>query len=289
MKFIMSTVSLVSMSRKSIHISIPSPCHELWDRMDATERGAFCHRCQKEVIDFSTMTDREVIEYLAKHQTGCGRFRKDQLDTKLSIAEVNNGVFKWRALFLGILSFMCLKSSMALPNYRRVAADQNAISAKPLIETKKTIPPKITVSGNVTTEAGILIDEAVVEVVDSAGEYIGPSAMVDEKGVFSMVLDGPYMQQHGAKLKIVAAAYKGYRSEIKVLTNEPVQKYCICLIPLVIEIKEIVQPLISDIMTGQMVVHAPPVKVHEIDSILNSGLKHFLPKYPRRKRNNRAD
>ena len=101
------------MSRPSIHISIPTPCHESWDSMDATERGAFCHRCQKEVIDFSAMTDREVIEYLEKHKTGCGRFRKDQLNTNLTIPKLDNGIFRWKALFLGFLSLISIKNIVA--------------------------------------------------------------------------------------------------------------------------------------------------------------------------------
>ena len=101
------------MSRTSIHISIPTPCHESWDSMDTTERGAFCHSCQKEVIDFSAMTDREVIEFLEKHKTGCGRFRADQLDTKLTIPRLDNGVFRWRALFLGLGSLISVKNLFA--------------------------------------------------------------------------------------------------------------------------------------------------------------------------------
>jgi len=101
------------MSGPSIHISIAKPCHEQWDGMTATERGAFCQSCQTEVIDFSTMTDREVVEYLSKNKTGCGRFRNDQLNTKLSIPSVENGMFKWRALLLGILSFFSLKNVIA--------------------------------------------------------------------------------------------------------------------------------------------------------------------------------
>ena len=97
----------------SIHISIPKPCQEQWDGMTATERGAFCQSCQTEVIDFSTMTDREVVEYLSKNKTGCGRFRNDQLNTNISIPAVENGVFKWRALLLGFLSLISVKPLFA--------------------------------------------------------------------------------------------------------------------------------------------------------------------------------
>ena len=98
---------------KSIHIAIPSPCHESWDKMDKTERGAFCHSCQKEVIDFSAMTDREVIEYLSKNKLGCSRFRADQLDRNITIARVDNGKFRWRALALSLLSLVSIKNIMA--------------------------------------------------------------------------------------------------------------------------------------------------------------------------------
>ena len=122
------------MSRPSIHISIPTPCHESWDSMDATEQGAFCHSCQKEVIDFSAMTDREVIEYLEKYKTGCGRFRKDQLDTKLTIPKLDNGIFRWRALFLGLISFISIK---AFPS---IWEDQSPI---PRTEKKDTVTNSI--------------------------------------------------------------------------------------------------------------------------------------------------
>ena len=101
------------MKYKSIHISIPTPCHESWDNMDKTERGAFCHSCQKDVTDFSAMTDREVIEYLSKNKLGCSRFRADQLDRNITIARIDNGKFRWRALALSILSLVSIKNIMA--------------------------------------------------------------------------------------------------------------------------------------------------------------------------------
>jgi len=120
------------MSRTSIHISIPKPCHEGWENMDATERGAFCHSCQKEVIDFSAMTDREVIEYLGKHKTGCGRFREDQVDTRLTLPRLDNGFLKWKALFLGLLPFVSVKA-FSLPDQEKT----------PKVEKHDTIAPKV--------------------------------------------------------------------------------------------------------------------------------------------------
>lgn len=234
------------MNHKSIHISIPTPCHESWSSMDETARGAFCHSCQKEVIDFSAMTDREVIEYLSKHKTGCGRFRNDQVNTKLSMPRMANGFMKWKALFLSILPLLSFRAAMAGDLGIKPQTQQKAIE-------KETVPSTITVSGHVSNEAGEAINEGVVEVVDSAGEYIGPSVMLEQDGCFTIVLNGQAVQQ-GARLKVIAAAYKGYQSEIQILSYEPFQDYSICLMPMVCEVKVVRKPSTDGGMVGMMVV-----------------------------------
>jgi hypothetical protein len=67
-------------------LSIPQPCHEAWDAMTPTDKGKFCASCAKEVIDFSAMTDTQLMGYFAKLQTAnvCGRVHGDQLNRTLS-------------------------------------------------------------------------------------------------------------------------------------------------------------------------------------------------------------
>lgn len=72
---------------KKIQLSIPKPCHEDWNVMTPVEKGKFCGSCQKEVVDFSTMSDRDIAQFFKKPSTGsvCGRFMTDQLDRSLEI------------------------------------------------------------------------------------------------------------------------------------------------------------------------------------------------------------
>lgn len=63
------------------HISIPQPCHEQWDNMDKQQRGRYCHSCAKTVVDFSGMTDQQVIDYLSSTHHVCGRFDAMQFNT----------------------------------------------------------------------------------------------------------------------------------------------------------------------------------------------------------------
>jgi len=62
-------------------ISIPKPCNENWNEMTPEQQGAFCKVCSKVVVDFSNMSDEEVINYFAKkkEEKTCGRFRVSQL------------------------------------------------------------------------------------------------------------------------------------------------------------------------------------------------------------------
>ena len=72
---------------KKIQLTIAEPCHENWDGMSPVEKGRFCGSCQKQVVDFSDMSDRQVAEFFKKPSTGsvCGRFMTDQLDRAIEI------------------------------------------------------------------------------------------------------------------------------------------------------------------------------------------------------------
>ncbi|MBS1684685.1 MAG: hypothetical protein JSS76_08025 [Bacteroidetes bacterium] len=117
--------------RHTLHLTIPMPCHERWDAMTATERGAFCHSCQKEVIDFSSMTDSELLSFFAGGKATCGRFRGDQVGVRIMERRLDNGRMKWRALFFSLLPFLSLKTSAAAPDQYRMDLTAENISAKP--------------------------------------------------------------------------------------------------------------------------------------------------------------
>src|SRR5512138_1321991 len=72
---------------KKFQLQIPTPCHEDWDHMSPAEKGRFCSSCQKQVVDFSNMSDREIAMFFKKPSTGsvCGRFMEDQLNRDIEI------------------------------------------------------------------------------------------------------------------------------------------------------------------------------------------------------------
>ncbi len=66
---------------KPIYLHIPEPCHENWEQMSPAQKGRFCDSCAKQVIDFSSMSDQQILNVLsAAAGKTCGRFTADQLN-----------------------------------------------------------------------------------------------------------------------------------------------------------------------------------------------------------------
>jgi len=65
-----------------IKISIPIPCHEDWNKMTPNERGLFCSKCSKTVVDFTKKTPDEITTILLASASNkvCGRFMNNQLN-----------------------------------------------------------------------------------------------------------------------------------------------------------------------------------------------------------------
>ena len=73
------------MKQNSPIISIPDPCHENWDAMTPAQQGRHCGACQKTVIDFTLMTDGQILDVIKKAngRHPCGRYLTSQLNRKL--------------------------------------------------------------------------------------------------------------------------------------------------------------------------------------------------------------
>lgn len=64
-------------------ITIPVPCHEKWEDFTPHQQSAHCQKCNKFVIDFTTMSTNEIMAYLEskKGQQVCGRFRDSDIQS----------------------------------------------------------------------------------------------------------------------------------------------------------------------------------------------------------------
>ncbi len=92
--------------RHKIQISIPEPCHEGWQNMIPVEKGRFCASCQKTVVDFTHLSDNEIINLVSKNDALCGRINVSQLNRNLIETKTTSNYFGYFAT--SVLAFLGL-------------------------------------------------------------------------------------------------------------------------------------------------------------------------------------
>lgn len=60
-------------------IDIPVPCSAQWDKMAPNNNGRFCGECHKIVIDFTSLTNQQIINIISESPRVCGKFETRQL------------------------------------------------------------------------------------------------------------------------------------------------------------------------------------------------------------------
>ena len=77
-------------------ISIPTPCSEKWENFTPTDKGGFCSSCQKDVIDFTNLSDDQIKLFFTDYSTNvCGRFSSGQLTSYRKESRNKTTLFKY--------------------------------------------------------------------------------------------------------------------------------------------------------------------------------------------------
>ena len=98
---------------KAVQLRIAEPCYQNWHTMTPKEQGRFCGSCQKTVVDFTLMTDKEILDYISKAgQHVCGRFMTDQLNKDLNPTEIKKR-FSWAYIWNVILAILLITEANA--------------------------------------------------------------------------------------------------------------------------------------------------------------------------------
>ncbi|MFD2785660.1 carboxypeptidase-like regulatory domain-containing protein [Hymenobacter rubripertinctus] len=110
--------------RRSLTLTIPEPCHESWATMTPAAQGRHCAACAKTVVDFSCMSDAQVVAWLVRPAKGkvCGRFAAPQLNRPLIVPDV---VSRWPRSLVAVLALLGL--SATLPTIAQSYPDSNTV------------------------------------------------------------------------------------------------------------------------------------------------------------------
>lgn len=101
--------SLYSCFMPPTTIHQPATCTENWEVMTPTDVGRHCASCQTQVVDFTRMTDGEVVAFLSQYspERRCGRFREDQVGRPLrAAAQPVAGWRRWAVALVLLLGSM---------------------------------------------------------------------------------------------------------------------------------------------------------------------------------------
>ncbi len=84
---------------KTLKLSIAKPCNEDWQQMTQLDQGKHCSSCQRVVIDFSKMSDSEIVQYLLKHKSEkiCGNFYSTQINRPMGFVNKKKSV-RWPSI-----------------------------------------------------------------------------------------------------------------------------------------------------------------------------------------------
>lgn len=223
--------------------SVPTPCAEPWAGMTPTAAGRHCGRCQHEVVDFSGMSETEVVAWLARPTAGtvCGYFRAGQFAPPPAP--------RWRRWLLATVALVGLKPLLvACQTSTTASADAGGRGTEQTDATAAAPNGQVTVRGRV-------LDDSTGQGVAGAEIFIADTpygAVTDEQGnfTFTMLEKWAPVQQGQVQLRVQGSPFVFEKQTVAVRTSPAPT-------PLTVRLKSV--PGRGQIM-GRIAPHEPPQK-----------------------------
>ncbi len=219
--------------KNDLQIQIPKPCHENWNTMTPDAKGRFCGSCAKVVVDFSVMTDNEIVRFL-KNNTGstCGHFTRDQLERPIIETQLQpKRTWRyWLASIASLLTMLEQSNGQNKSSIQQLTDTTNeSIVEKALLGKVAYLPIENKVLGRVVDEQNRPLQGASILIKDSK---IGTSTKAD--GTFALVAN--------KKNVTVVVSYIGYTTkELLLVANDETKLIKLAL-------------AIDDMMMGEVII-----------------------------------
>ncbi|WP_409416838.1 carboxypeptidase-like regulatory domain-containing protein [Flavobacterium sp. PS2] len=162
--------------KNNIQITIPEPCHENWLEMTPTEKGRFCNNCQKNVIDFTKASDREILMAYTKNNILCGRFNSTQLNRKITTQKEKNSY--WTIAAASVITFLGL-GEQSVKAQEATKTEQTDTK-----QLNDTISEEITYTGTIYDEEKLPLSGANITInkIQISSDFDGKFSVKAKKG-----------------------------------------------------------------------------------------------------------
>jgi len=187
------------------HISIPKPCTQNWADMHIVAQGGFCQSCQKTVIDFTKLSNEEILTTLLSTDSACGRFSPVQLSTlNASLYASPIPGFSWKkfgmvAAFIGFVPFINAKGKTRPQVYQ--STTQHSDSTQSEINAADSAARTYVIAGQVLDSRDNLA------LIGASIEVNGTFTTADIDGNFKMNLT-QLPEKFVCKIKYIGFKYK---------------------------------------------------------------------------------
>ncbi len=172
------------MKKHSYTFSIPKPCSESWQNMSVTDKGKFCQSCEKEVIDFSVLTDEQIVKLIEK-STGklCGRFKSTQLNRPVQLSYNIKRQYPLKSLLAGMMVLSLLPSCDEAPVPVKPVVHMNSADSIQAYKALAMLDDTVFFTGRVLNENDRPVLDAKVSI-----EYTSIEVPVDHNGRFVIAI-----------------------------------------------------------------------------------------------------
>jgi hypothetical protein len=203
---------------RSLTLTIPQPCHEEWAAMTPAAAGRHCAACQKAVVDFTAMSDAEILAHLAGAEPGntCGRFGASQLARPLQPLALAASS-RWRAWLTAAVALWGLREVAANEAQAQAPTEQRELPANsPLNYSAKPDYERPTAIGVVRgIVVGSILDEGIPGVtILVQGTKLEAASLAD--GSFELLLPAEYRTQATVDIQFKSLGYVTQTRQVRV-------------------------------------------------------------------------
>jgi len=204
-------------------LHIPQPCSESWAATTPTAAGRHCAACQKTVIDFTQLSDAEILEQLARAGTAgtCGQFRGSQLERPLKLL-VAPAPARWRTWLAAAVAIWGLREGMGLAANAQVRSEQRPTAVPAPTPEQLQLKRRDDYEGMAPatrTLRGVVLDATTGEVLPGVSVVLHGSTIAtasNADGEFTLAIP---TDMFSGEAPAIDFRYLGYLAQTKVLAD----------------------------------------------------------------------